>query len=111
MVKSAIGTNRNRIFIARYNDDVDQPNWIRHLSYVDYGATDLYVASIYFCVTTIVTVGYGDISAFSMSERIFCILIMLIGVVSFSYITGALASMVADQDSKEAALNEKMIIL
>jgi Ion channel len=45
-------------------------------------------------VTTILTVGYGDISAFTMSEKIYCVILMLIGVFSFSFATGALASII-----------------
>ena len=75
---------------------------------MDYDALSLYIASIYFTVTTIVTVGYGDISAFSSSERVFCIMIMICGVMAFSYATGVLASIIADSDSKEAALKNKL---
>ena len=77
----------------------------------DYGSADLYITAIYFTVTTIVTVGYGDIAAFSMAERIFCIILMLIGVVAFSYATGSLASMISNADSKEGMLREKMTTL
>ena len=43
--------------------DIDDENWITSKGYNDYSNSDLYLASIYFTVTTIVTVGYGDISA------------------------------------------------
>ena len=74
------------------------------MGFEDYGAVDLYITAIYFTVTTIVTVGYGDIAAYSAAERIFCIIIMLIGVVAFSFSTGSLASMIANADSKESEL-------
>lgn len=57
------------------------------------------------------TVGYGDIAAYNTGERAFCILLMLLGVVSFSYTTGSLASMISSSDHKEAALKEKMSTL
>jgi hypothetical protein len=55
---------------------------------------DLYVTSFYFTVTTIMTVGYGDITAYSLMERLLCILLMLTGVVSFSYATGSISSII-----------------
>lgn len=79
--------------------------------FVDASNFELYVASIYFTVTTIMTVGYGDISAYNSTERGFCILLMLIGVMSFSYTTGALSSLIASSDSKESQLKEKMGML
>lgn len=75
---------------------------------IDADNYDLYVSAIYFTVTTIMTVGYGDISAVSSTERIYCILLMLLGVVSFSYTTGALSSMISTHDSKESILKEKL---
>ena len=62
-------------------------------------------------VTTIVTVGYGDITPINPSEMCYVTFLMLIGVVSFSFTTGALASIIASYDSKEAKLKEKMAIL
>jgi Ion channel len=100
-----------RIFIGRYNEDESQNNWIVERNYQDYTEFQLYVASFYFTVTTIVTVGYGDITAQSSSEKSFCIFLMLIGVMSFSFTTGALASIIASYDSKESQLKEKMSTL
>ena len=57
------------------------------------------------------TVGYGDISAINVPEKIMCILLMMLGVVSFSFATGALASILTSYDSKEALLKEKIATL
>jgi uncharacterized membrane protein SpoIIM required for sporulation len=72
---------------------------------------DLYVTALYFTVTTIVTVGYGDISAYTETERIFCIFLMILGVFAFSFATGTLASIIATHDSKQGRLQEKMNVL
>jgi potassium voltage-gated channel Eag-related subfamily H protein 8 len=55
---------------------------------------ELYITSFYFTVTTIMTVGYGDITATSVLEKIVCILLMLIGVVAFSFATGYISSII-----------------
>jgi hypothetical protein len=57
------------------------------------------------------TVGYGDITAFSMIEKVICIFLMLIGVVAFSFATGAISSIITNQDSAEANLREKLATL
>lgn len=49
-----------------------------------------YWISVYFTITTITTVGYGDISGSNITERLFCIFLMISGVVAFSYATGML---------------------
>ena len=72
---------------------------------------EFYLIGIYFTVTTITTVGYGDISASTTGERIMCIILMLIGVVSYSYAIGSLSSLLTSLDSKTAKLKEKLSIL
>jgi hypothetical protein len=72
---------------------------------------ELYMTAFYFTVTTLVTVGYGDITPYSIEEKLLCILLMLIGVISFSFATGALASIITSHDSKEALIAEKIATL
>lgn len=78
---------------------------------VDYSDYELYFTSFYFSVTTIVTVGYGDITAVSVGEKVTCVFLMIIGVISFSFATGALSSIISNIDSTEAKLKEKMSTL
>ena len=72
---------------------------------------ELYITAFYFTVTTLVTVGYGDITPYSLEEKVLCILLMLVGVISFSFTTGALASIITSYDSKEAMIQEKIATL
>jgi len=78
---------------------------------VDSENSDLYVTAFYFTVTTLVTVGYGDITAYSFEEKIFAIFLMLLGVVSFSFATGSIASIITSYDSQTAMLKEKIATL
>lgn len=55
-------------------------------------ASDLYLTSIYFTITTITTVGYGDFHAVSFTEKMINIIIMIIGVLGFSYASGSFTS-------------------
>jgi hypothetical protein len=54
------------------------------------------------------TVGYGDITPDSVSEKIITVMLMLIGVVLFSYATGSISSIISSADSEDARLKEKM---
>jgi hypothetical protein len=75
------------------------------------GNEELYVTSFYFTVTTITTVGFGDLSASTPTEKVFCILIMIIGVMSFSFASGSLASILQNYDTQNAKFLEKVVIL
>ena len=48
--------------------------------------------AFWWTIVTITTVGYGDIAAHTTVERIFCFILMIIGVISFSFASGSLAS-------------------
>jgi voltage-gated potassium channel Kch len=51
-----------RIFFAKF-DSTNKINWIFESGVNDSEEFELYVTSYYFTVTTIMTVGYGDIKA------------------------------------------------
>ncbi len=72
---------------------------------------DLYITSFYFTVTTIMTVGYGDILAMNMMERILCIILMIIGVITFSIATSAITSIITHSEKANERLKHNMAIL
>ena len=57
-----------------------------------------YSTAFYFIVTTMTTVGYGDMSADTVLEQFYCVILMLVGVFVFSVVSGSLASILASFD-------------
>ena len=49
-------------------------------------------------ITTFSTVGYGDMSATNPYEKIFCILLMLLGVTAFAAGTSTLTNLLQSYD-------------
>jgi len=86
-------------------------SWIFENGFQDYGSFDLYVVSFYFVITTIATVGYGDISPWTTPERIIGVIIVILGVTSFTFATGSLSSLMTNLDSAGAKLKQKMDLL
>lgn len=80
------------------NDDNYSGTWIAAFDFTDQDAAGLYCVAFYWTITTITTVGYGDIEGTNDIERIFCAVIMIIGVILFSLANGALASIVGTDD-------------
>lgn len=69
---------------------------------------DLYAISFYWTITTITTVGYGDISGTNNLEKTFCSIVMVIGVFGFSFANGSLTSIIQNYDQTNAHYNEKL---
>ena len=59
----------------------------------------------------VTTIGYGDITVRTPLEQVFAIMLLIIGVIVFSFATGSLLSVVSSLDAKAGKLAQKMEIL
>ena len=73
-------------------------NWLISLGMQDASTFDRYVTSLYWAVTTMITVGYGDISAVNVYEKIFNIVVMIIGCGVFAYVMNQIGTIVEKID-------------
>ncbi|KAJ8614261.1 hypothetical protein CTAYLR_001122 [Chrysophaeum taylorii] len=72
------------------------------------GTRLLYVKSLYWTMSTMTTVGYGDLTPVSTSEHVYAIFVMLFGSILFAYIFGLMASLVASIDVTMANFRTKV---
>lgn len=82
-----------RSFISKYIDDED----------LDYNRI---VLMLYFALTTLSTVGYGDYHPVSQSEMIMTCVVMLGGVAFFSYIMGNFIEILSNYEAKMGTLDK-----
>ena len=88
-----------------------QTNWILSNGFEDQEIAELYTTAFYFTVTTITTVGYGDISGTNTTERVICIFLMIIGVLFFSFSSGSLTQIISNYEKVNLKLQEKQEVL
>ena len=98
------------VFATTFAED-GHASWLLATSMSDEPTAAKYLIALYFTVTTITTVGYGDISANNAIEQAFCIVIMLMGVVGFSLATSTLTQLLSEYNTSNKKLNEKMDVL
>lgn len=67
-----------------------------------------YIASLYWALVTMSTIGYGDVVPTSTEERVFIIFAMLVGTSVFAYVVGSVCTIVASMDKKESEHHELM---
>ena len=67
-----------------------------------------YFTSFYWTITTITTVGYGDISGTNDLEMVFCSIVMIIGVMGFAFASSSLTSIITNYDQTNAEYQEKL---
>ncbi len=94
-------------YLARINN-FDPTTWVSHLNLIDRSEIDLYYISLYWTLTTVTTVGYGNISGYSWLEKIYSIIIISIGVVIYSFFIGTLSVIVSTINQKQHELDEKL---
>jgi CRP-like cAMP-binding protein len=94
-----------------YLGTLGEPNWIFRYGYQDSSDEEMYVSSIYFIMYTILTIGYGDISPVNSIERFFVILIMLVGVLLYSFAVSSLGNILTSYDKNTAKYNQSLQLL
>ena len=99
------------VFVGRFFLDISADNWIFRGQFLDQDNLGLYVISLYWTVTTVATVGYGDIHAVNLFEMCTNSVVMLIGVFVYSYMIGSLTNLLGSLDIRKAKLNQKLELL
>ena len=67
-----------------------------------------YIRCLYWSITTLTTVGYGDISPEGDSLRIYSMVVMVIGVAVYGFVVGNIASIFSNMDLAEQSHRERV---
>lgn len=89
----------------------ESENWVNQLGFTDRATFELYLLSFYYSISTLFTIGFGDIYSFSTVEHLLTIIWMLFGVGFYSFTIGTLSSFLVEMNSKETKLKYKLSLL
>lgn len=67
-----------------------------------------YVYGLYWCVTTLATVGYGDITPKTNVQMVYAMVVMILGVGIYGYVIGNVTSLLANLDMATNHYRETM---
>ena len=85
------------IFLAVLNPG---ENWIIKKGIQDVSYGEIYLNSLYFHWTSIFTIGYGDILASNIDEKVYNCILLFIGILVYSYTISSLGSMLTNRDDE-----------
>jgi hypothetical protein len=78
-------------YICGVHNVKDRDNWIFRLGYIGKDYWTILLASLYWTIQTIFTVGYGDMPALTKLEMVFSIFTQIFGSIILSYIYASMA--------------------
>lgn len=85
-----------------------EDTWIARNNFQDLEMNARYLASVYYSLTVVTTVGFGDITSVTVFEKILTCLWMIIGVAFYSFVISNLSSIISSLDFHSTLLEKKI---
>ncbi|KIZ01636.1 potassium voltage-gated channel, subfamily H(eag-related), member 6 [Monoraphidium neglectum] len=93
-------------YLARLGSGVK--NWVAALHLQDKSDAVKYVTALYWTVSTLGTVGYGDVHIISTKERVIAILTILLGLTVFASFVSSVSKLVEAMDGRASKARRKL---
>jgi len=87
------------------------PGFLDSYSFVQDTGWSRYVSAYYWAMTTMTTVGYGDITPKSDWERLYAIFAMIVGGGCYGYVVGSVTSIVSRKDVHTRTYQQRMEVI
>ena len=95
------------VFIGRN----ESQGWIVDQNLQNNNYIDLYITALYYLITTLTTVGYGDITGSNILEIIYGIFTLIVGTCAYSWILTYISNYIKKNNEKYIDFEEKMKML
>ena len=89
-------------------DNFGPHTWVTRYNLQDSDKETIYLRALYFTITILTTVGFGDITPDTYSEMILCIAWMVLGIAFYSTIVSSISSLFSSVDSRRLLISEHL---
>lgn len=96
-------------FIGEQDTAVHPVTWITASGIENKPVFNKYITALYWAFTTMTTVGYGDIVPFTVAEKIYAMVSMIVACGVFAYTIGSIGSLVSKQNALENEYREQVV--
>ena len=87
------------------------PGWIITFGFDNYDFFNLYFIAIYYIITTVTTVGYGDLICITPIEKLFGLFMEIVGIFAYSFALTSISHYVKEASDKKEEFIQKCEIL
>ena len=85
-----------------------EESWVEMNNFDKDDIKKLYITSVYWVITTLTTVGYGDFKGFQSNEYIFQMAVEFIGIGFFSFLMGSINNILVQESKLQDIIDEKI---
>ena len=96
--------------LYRESEGILKNNWMNKFD-IEISLFDLYIISFYYILTTLLSVGYGDITPVNNYERVFVIFFMLVCAFFYSFLITLISFLYSKKETKLMIFSEKENLL
>mmetsp|Transcript_25837 Transcript_25837/g.45637 ORF Transcript_25837/g.45637 Transcript_25837/m.45637 type:complete len:677 (-) Transcript_25837:47-2077(-) len=98
------------VFVG-YINELSANNWLKNSSLEDESVSVIYVTALYWSLTTIISVGYGDTKPTNDTELAYVLISMVVSSVIFAYLLGSITAFIVQQTASESQHRERVLAL
>jgi hypothetical protein len=99
------------IYVGYSVQETEGISWLSMYSMYDENNFDIYICSLYYNLVTIYTIGYGDIHQTTLTEMMYDIFFMFVGVMMYSFVVSAMSQVFLNLSNFHKIFSEKLKIL
>lgn len=96
------------IYILESTHDTQRLNFLHHFRLESRSNMDIYVANLYWFMTTVSTVGFGDFYPVNLVERLYLTGLMIFSALFFGYLVNAVGKFMIQNQTQEISIKVEL---